>query len=154
MKCKGLSLLELVVALAIISVLLVLVIPSYRNTFDKNERQVLIDTIYNAVQYSKHCALQLGHPLYLLPISGKKGWSYGLRLSKDINENSMNSLHEWSFSHRNWNLRWKGSDSNKFITISNSPLHAMSNGTFVLENQLSHEQVILILNRLGRVKRA
>ncbi|KTD82272.1 GspH/FimT family pseudopilin [Legionella waltersii] len=154
MGCKGLSLLELVVALAIISVLLVLVVPAYRNTLDNNEQQVLIDTIYNAVQYSKHQAIQLGYPLYLLPIRAKKGWSDGLLLSKDKKQNSMSILNEWTFLHRNWSLKWKGVDSNTCITISNSPMHAMSNGTFVLENQITHEKVVLLLNRLGRLKRA
>lgn len=154
MKFKGFSLFEFIVVLALTSILLVLSVASYHTLIEKNEKQVLIDTISNAIHYSKLRAIQLGRSLYLLPLNTTAGWTEGVRLVTAARENRAKTIvHEWHWKTRNWSVSWSGVNSIQHIKIAESPLHAMSNGRFILENKSRHEKVVLVLNRLGRIKR-
>ncbi|KGP64445.1 pilus assembly protein [Legionella norrlandica] len=153
MKSKGFTLIEIVVTLAILSGLLFIGTKSLFSITQKNERQVLIDNIKTAIQYSKIQAISLGAPLHLTPLNSNENWSNGMALLK-LNEASkkMELIYQWQWNSKHWNIDWHGVDSTNKITLSNNLAHAISNGKFILDNRLTHEKVTITLNRFGRVK--
>jgi prepilin-type N-terminal cleavage/methylation domain-containing protein len=148
---KGHTLLEVLIALAIISAVTVLYVNSASVLVRKNEQQTLIDDIKNAIKYTRLNAITLGCPLYLEPIDPSRDWSKGMKLLKK-NANKMELLHQWHWNHSNWSVSWVGGYSSKIIKVAHSPVNAISNGTFFLLNLKTHDRTKLVLNRLARVK--
>lgn len=64
----------------------------------------------------------------------------------------MELIYQWQWSHPRWDLHWDGASSTKKITFSTYPGQAISNGRFILMNLETHEQIVIILNRLGRIR--
>ncbi|HAT2008673.1 TPA: pilus assembly protein [Legionella pneumophila] len=153
MKITGFSLLETVLALALLLGLLLLCSWSLFSLIQNNERETLVNSIKTAIQYSKIQAIHLGHPIYLLPFGSNENWSRGMVLA-DLNRKSNKTelIYQWQWSSNSWNINWKGVDSNYRIIISNIPNRAMSNGKFILNNRRTNEKVVVTLNRLGRVR--
>lgn len=151
MRTKGFSLIELVVALSIIMMCSLIGISTQALIFHKNEHQVLIDDIKTAIQYAKTQAVILNHPVVLAPIEKAQGWSLGMVLSHHHKEQE-EILYQWSWHHPNWSIQWVGAGHEDLITLSNNPYAAMSNGRFTLTNQKTRESVVIILNKLGRMR--
>lgn len=153
MKIRGLTLLELVITLAIFTGLVLIGSKSFIFLTQKNERQILINNIKTAVQYSKIQAIIIGKSVYLTPLNLTENWSKGMMLVS-FNEitKKMDVIHQWQWNLRYWNVNWIGVDSVNRIGLSQSPSHAISNGKFILDNWHTHEKVMITLNRLGRVK--
>jgi Tfp pilus assembly protein FimT len=80
-------------------------------------------------------------------------WSKGIILNT-LNEknNQMERIYQWQWAHPRWGLDWEGVRSKDKITFSNNPAQAISNGHFTLKNAQTHEQIVIILNKLGRVR--
>lgn len=153
MKLKGFSLIELLVILTIITTLTLIGITSYSYLIHKNERQTLVDEIRTAIQYSKMQAIRLGHPISLSPIDKESNWSKGMILTQNnSNKNKTDLLYQWQWHHPQWNIKWAGVNSPDKITFSNNPVSAISNGKFILFDSYTKERVVIILNRLGRIK--
>lgn len=153
MKIKGFTLIELVITLAIITGLAVLGLISSYLIVKKNERQILIDEISNAVQYAKIHAVLLGTTVYLVPLDDDLNWSKGAILKKlDVKKNKMVQVHHWQWHHSNWKVTWSGVNATDKILVSNNPMKAISNGHFDLYNVYTKEVARIVLNKLGRLK--
>lgn len=150
---KGYTLIETLLGLALLAVLFVFSVMSYSSFMHRNDKQTLIDEINVAVQYAKAQAILLGNPVYLAPLSSTFNWSEGMVLNQ-LNKHSgkMELLFQWQFHHPNWRMSWSGVNAAKNITLSNNPAKAISNGQFVLTNNHTKEEVVIILNRLGRIR--
>ncbi|CZJ03061.1 Tfp pilus assembly protein FimT [Legionella pneumophila] len=153
MKIIGFTLLETMLALALLLGLLLLGSWSFFSLIQSNERESLVNSIKTAIQYSKIQAIHLGHPIYLLPFGSNENWSRGMVLAK-LNRKSNKTvlIYQWQWSSNSWNINWKGVDSNHRIIISNIPNRAMSNGKFILNNRRTNEKIVVTLNKLGRVR--
>ncbi|HHT9950269.1 TPA: GspH/FimT family pseudopilin [Legionella pneumophila] len=153
MKITGFTLLETMLALALLLGLLLLGSWSFFSLIQSNERESLVNSIKTAIQYSKIQAIHLGHPIYLLPFGSNENWSRGMVLAKlNRKSNKTELIYQWQWSSNSWNINWKGVDSNHRIIISNIPNRAMSNGKFILNNRRTNEKIVVTLNRLGRVR--
>lgn len=153
MKIKGFTLIELVVTLAIISGLAALGLITSSFIVKKNERQILIDEISNAVQYAKINAVILGTTVYLVPLDDALNWSKGAILKKlDVKKNKMVLVHQWQWHHSNWTVTWSGVNATDKIIVSSNLMKAISNGHFDLHNVYTKEDARVVLNKLGRLK--
>jgi prepilin-type N-terminal cleavage/methylation domain-containing protein len=152
-SASGFTLMELIVTVIVFSVLALISISSSLYLTEKNEQQKIVDALRTIVQYAKIQAIQLGNPVYLLPLDPKSDWSKGLMLSsKNKTSHQMETLYQWQWHHPRWNLLWSGVHYKDKITFSNNPITAMSNGTFHLTNKRTQQGVDIVLNRLGRVR--
>lgn len=152
-NASGFTLMELIITLIVFSILALISINSSLYLTEKNEQQKIVDELRTIVQYARIQAIQLGAPVYLLPLDPGSDWSKGLILSsKTKTSHQMETLSQWQWHHPRWNLVWSGVRSNDKITFSNNPVTAISNGTFHLTNKRTQQGVDMVLNRLGRVR--
>ncbi|PWY55986.1 pilus assembly protein [Legionella qingyii] len=153
MKINGFTLLELLITMSVFIGLSIIGIGSYTYFVKKNEQKTIIDELRTAIQYAKMQAIILGNPVYLSPQDASSNWSKGIVLNfLNKKTNQMELIYQWQWSHPRWDLHWDGVSSSKKITFSTYPGQAISNGRFILMNLDTHEQTVVILNRLGRIR--
>ncbi|MFI4955450.1 MAG: GspH/FimT family pseudopilin [Gammaproteobacteria bacterium] len=153
MEIKGFTLIELLFTMILFATLAFLGVASTSYLMDKNEQQTLTDEIRSAVQYAKIQAIVLGNPVCLSALDPNFNWSKGMtltRLSKKTNEKEL--LYQWQWHHPHWIVAWSGINSPRKIIVSNNPITAISNGQFRLTNIQTKVEVVLVLNRLGRIR--
>ena len=152
-KKNGFTFIEMLITLVILAVLSTLTVSSYSYFLQKNEEQIIEDELRTAVQYSKMQAINLAKPVFLQPLDASLNWSNGVALStlnKQTNKTEL--LYQWQWHHPRWGVTWTGVRIYNKVTFSNNPISAISNGRFTLTNLDTHQQVIIILNRLGRTR--
>lgn len=153
MKIKGFTLIEVLITLICFAGLSLLGIISASFLKDKHEQQIIVDEIQTAIRYAKIQAVVRGSPVYLVPFDQVGNWSKGMKLIQYNNKkNAMDLLYQWEWHHPRWSITWSGVSSLDKIILSNSPGSAISNGKFVVSNPYTKEHMIIVLNRLGRVK--
>lgn len=153
MNKNGFTLLESLITLIVVIGLITLGIASYSYIVRKNEQQTIVDELRTAVQYAKLQAVIRGETISLGPLNSSFNWANGLKLTSWNKRTQTNELlYQWQWRHVRWSLTWQGARSLKRVTFSNNPANAISNGHFTLENLDTHQQVVIILNRLGRIK--
>jgi Tfp pilus assembly protein FimT len=152
-KIIGFTLLELLITMAVFVGLSIIGIGSYNYFIQNNEQHIIIDELRTAIQYAKVQAMIKGNPVFLAPLDVSTNWSTGMSLNfLNKKTNQAEIIYQWQWSHPRWILNWVGVSSNNKIIFSNNPTQAISNGHFNLINKTTHEQVTLILNRLGRIR--
>lgn len=153
MKIKGFTLLELLITMVLLVTLSTIGVVSYSYLLQKNERQTMVDELRTIVHYAKIQALILGHPVFLSSLIDPSDWSHGIVLNtRSIKSNKIEVLYQWQWHHPQWSLTWNGMSTSDKVVFSNNPASAISNGRFTLINYHTHQQVSLVLNRLGRIK--
>lgn len=150
---KGYTFIEVLVTLIIISGLMLFTLVFSSDFLQKNEQQTLVDELRTAIQYAKMQAIIQGGPVALSPLDRAGNWSTGMTLIKiDKKSKQLQVLHQWQWHHPHWVLHWSGVNKKQAITLSNNPMTAISNGQFHLIHMKSQKEIVLILNRLGRVR--
>ena len=157
MKTKaGFTLVELLLALAIISIVLFFCMPFTGSFYKKNQLQLLSDEIQNAILYAKTEVLLHGTPLVLAPLPGSADWSKGLVLFVDTKNHQYAEgvaiMHEWHWRDSDIKIEWHGFQSKHYLLFARDISHSAINGHFLIrDNSKQHK---LIINRLGRVRRS
>jgi type IV fimbrial biogenesis protein FimT len=152
MKKNGFTLIEALIALICFAGLSLFGVISASFLKYNHERQVIISEIKAAIQYAKMQAITRSSPLYLTSLDQSHNWSNGMKLVQyNSAKNTVELLYQWEWHHPRWNITWNGVRSLNKIILSNNPISAMSNGKFVVFNAHTKEQVVIVLNRLGRV---
>jgi Tfp pilus assembly protein FimT len=150
---RGFTVIELVFILVVMALLAVFSLGSFDSLIQKNEQETIRDDIKTIIQYARLKALELGGAVSLMPLDSKSDWSLGIMLTHwDKKTNSITRIHQWPWQHPHWQVSFSGMNSNSRIVLTDKPLHAMSNGQFIIKNKDTGEQEIILLNRLGRVR--
>lgn len=153
MKIKGFTLIELLTTMLLFVILSTLAVSSYSYLFKQNEQQTIVNELKAAIHYAKIQAISLGTPLTLTSLDGTKNWSKGMLLGKfNRRTKKIERFYQWQWRHPGWELAWVGARSFEKIIFSNTPASAISNGHFTLINRDTNQKVVIILNRLGRLK--
>lgn len=153
MKIKGFTLIEILITLICFVGLSLFSVISASFLKYKHEQQIIVDEIKTAIHYAKIQAVVRGRPVYLVPFDQEDNWSKGMKLTQyNDNKKAMDVLYQWEWHHPRWSITWNGVSSLNKITLSNSPGSAISNGKFVVSNPYTQEHMIIVLNRLGRIK--
>ncbi|MDP3269129.1 MAG: prepilin-type N-terminal cleavage/methylation domain-containing protein [Legionella sp.] len=146
---KGFTLIELLLSLTIAMLLILSTTSSLSGLLVRNEQQILIDEISQAVNYAKLQSVILGHKVILSPVNNN--WSAGMNLY-DIKKQKRELIYHWEWKHPSLKIDWAGVNQDKTIIFSNNPLDGISNGTFRIINVQTKKQTQIVLNRLGRIK--
>ncbi len=155
LKFKGFTLIELIITLSVFSILALMSFSSTQLFISTNEEQIIIDEIRTAVQFARSEAYNIGFPVLLSTFNDEADWSNGIsisRFNKKLGQFQPVYQHRWHHTH--WLIQWSGIKLGNQIHFSNNPMDALSNGHFSIHNPYSKKTTILILNRLGRLRKA
>jgi prepilin-type N-terminal cleavage/methylation domain-containing protein len=153
MKKHGFTLIELLCTLSVCAMLLFSASASWTAFKESNEQKVLIDEIKNAIHYATLKAMSDGQAMRLAPKELVLDWSKGMDLvALSTPNHEMHLVHTWTWRPHHWGIQWFGVHGSHYIDIQANTLKAMSNGRFVLTNKRTQEQIVLVLNRLGRIR--
>jgi type IV fimbrial biogenesis protein FimT len=155
LKNCGLSLLELVAGLVILSILFFFCLPLGLSIYQNNHVEVIKNEISTAVHYARTSAALRGLPLILTPLSHTSDWSAGMILFVDNEKHQYTEktelIHEWQWKHRGIRVNWQGLYSKNYLVFASDLKHAAASGHFIIQNDQG-KTLKLTLNRLGRVR--
>jgi len=153
MKLKGFTLIEILFSLVLLAILSLIGIASSSYFIQKNEQQIIVDELRTVLNYAKTQAVSRGNPVSLSPLDPTKNWSHGIVLTQFNKKfNKTETLYQWQWHHPHWVLEWSGISSSNAIVLSNNPINAISNGHFTLSHVPTNKSILLVLNRLGRLR--
>lgn len=144
----GLSLLETLMALLILSILFAFGMSNLLNSYSKNQDEVIAKDILQAIQFAKMQALTHGKTVTLAPIEKDGDWSQGMRL---LTHDKL-VIREWQWHHfGNHQVRWRGFESLNYLRFTPDLLSRSANGQFVIQHDAKH-QIKVVVNRLARAR--
>ena len=144
---KGVTLFELIFALAIIACISVFAMQDNALLHKKNELSTLKQNLSTALRYAKLAALTQEKGICLRPLDAEN-WALGVAIYT-YKDHAL--LYQWNWKYPNWEIYWQGFSSNKQLLIASSPQNSASNGQFILLHKPSQEKVHMQVNRLGRI---
>jgi prepilin-type N-terminal cleavage/methylation domain-containing protein len=154
LKCYGLTLIELLVGLLILTILICLSLPFGLAIQQRNQLQIVENEITTAVAYARNMALLHKRPLTLTPLPNATDWSSGMILFVDNKNHQYTEkdklIHQWQWFHRGIQVIWQGFRSHHYLLFSSELQHAATSGHF--EIKVNHARSRrLVINRFGRV---
>lgn len=138
---KGMTLIELLIALAIFSIICVWAVPIGTDYFDKFHVWRARHTVIRAIGLGRAMALQEGHMMMLSP--SPEGWSSGMALTDDSKTHYF-----WPFTSTRLHIEWVGARLQPRLEISPYLSESMMSGHFTIRAGQRGET--LILTRIGR----
>lgn len=151
---KGFTLLELLIYLAIVSSLLIMSIVFGQVFFQRNQIDVTVSEIKNAIHYARNMAITHGVPVTLNPIGIQQNWTEGMVLFIDNKEHHYTErdtiLYQWQWKNHGLRVTWSGFRSNEYLILASNLNQAACSGSF--DFVVGKKEVRrLIINRLGHV---
>lgn len=144
---KGYSLIELLVAILIVSILSVITIPSYRHLHDRFKAEKEFHRLYDALVLAKNSAIMHHHDVTILPLNYQHGWSNGCMIieGKKILYQTKNDSH---FS----TISWKNLQGKSSLTFTAMGFTNTQNGTFQYYTIDHRFKKAIIINLAGRIR--
>ena len=154
-RSQGLTLIELLVTLSLLSILFFFSTLLTHSFYKKNQFQIISDEIKMAIYTAKMQALMTRDTLVLTPLSGEGDWSHGMLLFVDNGTHHFIPndplLHQWHWASPDIQISWHGFQSKNYLLFAADIRRSTTNGYFMIKNNL-HQQVKLIINRVARVR--
>lgn len=152
---KGVTLIELLIYLAIVSSLLIMSVIFGQNFFQRNQIDVLVSEINNAIHYAKNMAMIHGVPIALNPVDSQQDWAKGMVLFIDNKAHHYTEkdtpLYQWQWKNQGIRVTWEGFRSKEYLVFASNLNQAACNGSFHL--MIGQKDVgEIILNRFGHVQ--
>jgi prepilin-type N-terminal cleavage/methylation domain-containing protein len=153
-KNLGLTLIELLAGLMIISIMFAFCIPLGLSLYGKTQLKQLENELGIAIRFARNMALLKHLPLVLTPLPNSNNWSDGMILFVDNKNHQYTEadqiIHQWNWQKLKVQLSWFGFRSNNYLIFSSTLNHSTANGHFILRNN-EGDSLKLVINRLGRV---
>ncbi|KTD30675.1 MULTISPECIES: GspH/FimT family protein [Legionella] len=153
---SGLTLVELLTTLMIMSIVFTFCLPLGFSNNEKNQLQVLEHEISTAIRYTRNKALLHHLPLILTPLPNSVDWSEGMILFVDNKNHHYTErdtmIHQWNWLKKGIRVSWKGFYSKNYLLFASDINRLASSGHFTLQDSKG-ESVKLVINRLGRMSR-
>jgi type IV fimbrial biogenesis protein FimT len=146
---KGISLIELIIALTLIALVASLGFPALNALIQKNRLDNLSHDLKAALQFARLQAVLRGEKLCLSPLHD---WSNGMHLCVDNPKHRCQKrgiLYQWRWFYHGFQIDWRGFLSKNYLLFSPDMGSNTLNGVFYLRNQQAEKK--LVINRLGRV---
>ncbi len=140
----GLTLIELMISIVIISLLLCFSMPLYQKHLSDTKTTLLKRELIAILATARLQAFLLGQTLVLEPLllTSTGVWQQGVQLRMQHGE----ILHHWLWPESHGQISWVGFYSKEFILIDAYPDKLAMNGYFQID------ETRLIINRFGRVR--
>lgn len=148
------SWMELIIGLALAALLSMMAMPGIQDLYQKNQMQVCLETIQQALQFARVQATLRGERLMLTPITPDYNWSNGMMLLSDHDATQGNGtatiLYQWQWPSP-IRVQWFGFQSNKYLLFAPDLDNNATNGYFLIQSA-GIKPLQLNINRLGRAR--
>ena len=149
---RGFSLIELLIVIAMISILLLLAVPTQNSFFDKSKAKMMSEQLRLSINFARNEAIVRNVPIILCKSRNQKECSgewqdgYIILAEKKIIFAFKNTI-------QNGILHWRSSLNHPYLTFMPSGISVQENGTFwyCLKNTENPAWAIVI-NKAGRVR--
>lgn len=160
---SGFTLLELMITLLLLSILLGLSMPEFKNLMERQKAELSIRKLVDAIELAKSSAIATGNMVTLcrssdgLKCGGK--WQDGVLVFTDSNAdrkiNQQDQLQRYiTFPFMNGELKWRAFQNRQYLQITSLGFTRYQNGNFTYcpedKNPVFASQ--LIINRTGRIR--
>lgn len=163
---RGLTFIELLISLLIISVLIVTSIPSFQNLLKKHKSQRVFSLTLQAIYYARAKALTTQTVVTLCPTTDELSkcgtkWEDGIQIFADIDENGKfdhkqdTLLRSFPSGNHAYLLRWASFGNRSYLQYTPLGHTKNQNGTFIYcpqDGDVKYANAIII-NRAGRARR-
>ncbi|PCJ17781.1 MAG: hypothetical protein COA96_17415 [SAR86 cluster bacterium] len=161
----GLTLLELVITLFVLSILVGISVPEFKTMIERKKGGLIIRKLASAIELAKSSAIASNHIVTICrSVDGAKcggKWQDGLILFTDINGNRLiddddELIRRVTFFTINGELKWRAFQNRQYLQITPLGFTRYQNGNFTYcpadKNPKFATQ--LIINRTGRIRLA
>lgn len=151
---SGLTLIELLIVLTLMSVVTLMSAPMFLAIYQKNQLEITKNELGAVIRYARNKALEYHVSLILAPVPPLTDWSKGMILFIDNKNHKYSAgdqlLYQWGGAPDGIQVSWRGFFSNDYLRFSPELREAATSGHFDLINAHS-SHCKLIVNRIGRV---
>jgi len=158
----GLTLIELMVVLSILSLLAFIAIPAFNTTIEKNRLTTAAEQLYYDLQYAKTEALKTNQHVYVSFSVSPSSWCYGISTTtcncfaesqcKIANTDFVRTGAEYANIDLQQAKFAGGANYTAFEPTRGRPsANGMRNGSIWFRDS-SNRQVAVVLNRIGRIR--
>ncbi|UTA47331.1 GspH/FimT family protein [Simiduia sp. 21SJ11W-1] len=161
-RAHGLTLLNLLISLAIISILSFVVIPGFAQILANNQATLTINTAINAIRFARAQAILHGQHVTLCPysynVSCGNDWAAGFTAFQDFNKNGKLDGDEEVLRvielYAAGTVKWSSFGASSYLMFTPLGFTKSQNGTFIYcpKNKDATLAKVLIINRQGRVR--
>lgn len=161
----GWTLIELLIVLAIASILMGLMVPSFSDLVRRNQAATAINWIVGAIRFSRHSAVTHGTMVTICPSTdglacGGK-WHDGTIVFTDANADSIVNGHDeilkrFDFPVDGGTLTWRAFGNRQYLQLTSMGYTNYMNGNFTYcsENRDPRYARQIVINMPGRVRKA
>lgn len=164
-KSKGLTLIELLMALLILSIIIAIGIPSFQHLLDSNRSRSLTNQLYTLLQYTRSKAVFSSGDVILCPSKNREkctnDWSSPLIVFIDNNKNEKRDDDETidrevQLTSKGENIYWRSFGRKPFIRFINDGSTVFQSGNFTIcpKNRALKYIKKIVIFRSGRPRLA
>ena len=146
----GMTLIELLICLAIFSIVWFFSLPSSSELTDRNQIECVKNDIESALQYAKMQSMLRNETLLIMSLPNEQNWSHGIAVFSGADLSNLKPLHMWPWHFKNIQVLWKGFQSRNYLRFATGINHYATNGHFLIQGQYS--AVKLVINRFARLR--
>lgn len=161
---QGFSLIELMAAFVVVSIVLVFGIPALSTYLEQTRADIRIMQLYNTLSFARHVALSTNQAVVICPTDNQHvcggSWSGDLMVFTDSNSDQKidgnDKLLRLVIPNSSGELRWQGFGPHNYILFVPYGFSNQQNGTFIYcspthQNRLTRG---IIINKSGRARLA
>ena len=156
----GFTLLELLMVVALISVISLFIVPEQRNDRQRKEAQQIQQQLWQLLKFSREQSIQTQRTITVCPLNTNtqchSQWSDTLTIFVDINSNATLDTNEivlttYRAQQRNAVIRWR--NNGRFIRfLRNGFVSSFGSLVFCPTDHTNHNAFSLIISRSGRIR--
>lgn len=148
--CRGLSLIELVVVLALVALISLFAFPAFMPLTEQARLTLRLNALMSATALGRNLAITRGETYALLALTENADWSRGFVLVRGSRLTDGERIRRWTFAANEADIRWKGMQSKNALIFSAHFNQNTCNGRFVLK-AAGHTRTLTV-NRLCRMR--
>lgn len=161
---NGVTIIEVLIALAVLAVASGYVLPSFQALIKRVEATTSINWLVTHIHYARQTAITAGTTVTLCPSIDGEGcngrWHDGMLIFTDANRNakidSQDAVLKWSQSSTTGTIKWRSFRNRQYLQMTSDGMTNYQNGNFVYcsKDQDPRFSRQIVINMQGRVRKS